>query len=143
MIFSSIRRWIKWFRDHVGPIAALLVIVAAAFMDLLDGTIVQVALPSIQRNFLVDDAALQWNNVRIHARVHAAAGAGATGGRLRSAAASSSGLVRLSYVLGRRSAQRATLITFRALQGASAAMMLPRSSFSSGWSCCPRNASRR
>ena len=42
------------------PWGALLLMVAAAFMDLLDGTIVQIALPAIQRNLHVSDAGLQW-----------------------------------------------------------------------------------
>lgn len=40
------------------PWAALLMMVAAAFMDLLDGTIMQVALPSIERGMHVSDAGL-------------------------------------------------------------------------------------
>jgi MFS family permease len=38
----------------------LFVVLAAEIMDLLDGTIVNVALPTIKRHLHASDAALQW-----------------------------------------------------------------------------------
>lgn len=43
---------------HAG--AALVVILAMTFMEILDGTIVNVALPSMQQELGVDMASIQW-----------------------------------------------------------------------------------
>ncbi len=117
-------------RDHVrSPWPALLVMVAAAFMDLLDGTIVQVALPSIQRNLHVDDAALQWTTsaytLAFALLLVTGARLGDVVGRRRCFLGGLVGFV-VSSVAAASAQSAATLIAFRALQGASAAMMLPQ-----------------
>lgn len=117
-------------RDHVrSPWPALLVMVGAAFMDLLDGTIVQVALPSIQRNLHVDDAALQWTTsaytLAFALLLVTGARLGDVVGRRRCFLEGLVGFV-VSSVAAASAQSAATLITFRALQGASAAMMLPQ-----------------
>jgi len=46
--------------DHRRPWLAFAVVLAAAFMDLVDGTIVSIALPRIQTDLQADYAAAQW-----------------------------------------------------------------------------------
>jgi EmrB/QacA subfamily drug resistance transporter len=111
------------------PWAALVVMIAAAFMDLLDGTIVEVGLPSIQRSLRVDGAGLQWT---VSAYTLAFAVLMISGSRLGERAGR-----RLSFLAGlaafiicsagvAAAQSPGVLIGFRAAQGAAAAIMLPQ-----------------
>jgi EmrB/QacA subfamily drug resistance transporter len=103
--------------------------VAAAFMDLLDGTIVQVALPSIHRGLRLSDAGVQWT---ASAYTLAFALLLVTGARLGDLLGRRrvflGGLVAFivasATVAGAQTG--AVLIAFRAAQGAAAALMLPQ-----------------
>ena len=111
------------------PWAALIVMIAAAFMDLLDGTIVEVGLPSIQRSLHVDGAGLQW---MVSAYTLAFAVLMITGSRLgeRFGRRPSflAGLAAFTICSAAVAAAQSTgmLIGFRATQGAAAAVMLPQ-----------------
>ncbi len=111
------------------PWGALLLMAAAAFMDLLDGTIVQVALPSIQRDLHVSDAGLQWT---LSAYTLAFSLLLITGGRLgdilgrkQTFLLGLAGFVTASTLVAAAQTP-GMLIGFRALQGATAALMLPQ-----------------
>jgi len=111
------------------PWAALTVMVAAAFMDLLDGTIVEVGLPSIQRSLHVNGAGLQWT---VSAYTLAFAVLLVTGSRLgerfgrrRSFLAGLAGFAACSAAVAAAQSP-GMLIGFRAAQGAAAAVMLPQ-----------------
>ena len=111
------------------PWAALAVMVAAAFMDLLDGTIVEVGLPSIQRSLHVNGAGLQWT---VSAYTLAFAVLLVTGSRLgerfggrRSFLAGLAAFAACSAAVAAAQSP-AMLIGFRAAQGAAAAVMLPQ-----------------
>ncbi len=111
------------------PWAALTVMIAAAFMDLLDGTIVEVGLPSIQRSLHVDGAGLQWT---VSAYTLAFAVLMITGSRLGERAGRRrsflAGLAAFTACSAAVAAARSPgmLIGFRAAQGAAAAVMLPQ-----------------
>src|SRR6202522_1928433 len=111
------------------PWAALVVMIAAAFMDLLDGTIVEVGLPSIQRSLHVDGAGLQWT---VSAYTLAFAVLMITGSRLGERAGRRrsflAGLAAFTICSAAVAAAQSTgmLIGFRAAQGAAAALMLPQ-----------------
>ncbi len=111
------------------PWGALLLMVAAAFMDLLDGTIVQVALPSIQRNLHVSDAGLQWAlaayTLAFSLLLITGSRLGDIIGRKRTFLLGLAGFVTASALVA--AAQTPDmLIGFRALQGGAAALMLPQ-----------------
>jgi MFS family permease len=102
---------------------------AAAFMDLLDGTIVQVALPSLQRRLQLGDAGLQWV-VSVYTLTFAlllitGARVGARIGRRRCFLA---GLIAFTAASAAAGAAQSggMLIGFRAVQGGAAAFMLPQ-----------------
>jgi EmrB/QacA subfamily drug resistance transporter len=111
------------------PWAALIVMIAAAFMDLLDGTIVEVGLPSIQRSLHVDGAGLQWTvsayTLAFAVLMITGARFGERIGRRRSFLA---GLAAFTICSAAVAAAQSTgmLIGFRAAQGAAAALMLPQ-----------------
>lgn len=102
---------------------------AAAFMDLIDGTIVQVALPSIQRDLKADDAILQWTvsgyTLAFALLLVTGARLGSRVGRRRCFLA---GLA--LFVIASAAAAAAQsggmLVGFRAVQGAASALMLPQ-----------------
>jgi EmrB/QacA subfamily drug resistance transporter len=102
---------------------------AAAFMDLLDGTIVQVALPSIQRDLKADHAILQWTvsgyTLAFALLLVTGARLGSRVGRRRCFLA---GLA--LFVIASAAAAAAQsggmLVGFRAVQGAASALMLPQ-----------------
>jgi MFS family permease len=101
--------------------------VAAAFMDLLDGTIMQVALPSIERGMHVSDAGLQWAAAS-YPLVFAlllitAARLADILGRKRVFLAGLAAFV-IASALVALSPGAGLLIGFRALQGAAAALMV-------------------
>ncbi|WP_406379422.1 MFS transporter [Streptomyces sp. NBC_01618] len=109
--------------------AALIVVLFAAFMDLLDSTIVNIAIPSIQRDLGTGYAAIQWV---VAAYLLSFAVLLIIGGRL----GDMYGRKRL-FLVGVASFTVASalcglvqdpqaLIVARALQGASAAMMVPQ-----------------
>jgi len=111
------------------PWAALVIMAAAAFMDLLDGTIVQVALPSLQRRLQLGDAGLQWV-VSVYTLTFAlllitGARVGARIGRRRCFLA---GLIAFTAASAAAGAAQSggMLIGFRAVQGGAAAFMLPQ-----------------
>ncbi len=111
------------------PWAALAVMVTAAFMDLLDGTIMQVALPSIQRNLQVSDAGLQWAaasyTLAFALMLITAARLGDIAGRRRVFLAGLAGFVAASALVA-AAADQGMLIGCRAVQGAAAALMVPQ-----------------
>ena len=111
------------------PWAALAVMVSAAFMDLLDGTIMQVALPSIQRNLQVSEAGLQWAaasyTLAFALMLITAARLGDIAGRKRVFLAGLAGFVAASALVA-VAADPGMLIGFRAVQGAAAALMVPQ-----------------
>ncbi|HEY7143147.1 MAG TPA: MFS transporter [Streptosporangiaceae bacterium] len=119
---------------HVAPPArapwtALVIMAAAAFMDLLDATIVQVALPSMQRHLHLGDAALQWV-VSVYTLAFAlllitGARAGDRAGRRRCFLAGLAAFVAASAAAG-AARSGGMLIAFRAVQGGAAAFMLPQ-----------------
>lgn len=111
------------------PWAALVIMATAAFMDLLDGTIVQVALPSLQRGLHLGDAGLQWI-VSVYTLAFALAlitGArvGARIGRRRCFLAGLAAFVAASAAAG-AAQSGGMLIGFRTVQGGAAAFMLPQ-----------------
>ena len=109
--------------------AALAVLLVAAFMDLLDVSIVSVALPAIREDLGASEAALQWT---VAAYTLAFAAGLITGGRLGDL------IGRRRVFLGGMTAFVAlsagcalawspdALIAMRAVQGLSAAMMVPQ-----------------
>ena len=111
------------------PWAALVVMVAAAFMDLLDGTIVQVALPSIQRGLHMSDAGVQWTasayTLAFALLLVTGARLGDLLGRRRLFLGGLAAFIAASAaVAGAQTG--AVLIAFRAVQGTAAALMLPQ-----------------
>jgi len=111
------------------PWAALAVMVAAAFMDLLDGTIVEVGLPSIQRSLHVNGAGLQWTvsayTLAFAVLLITGSRLGERFGRRRSFLAGLAAFTACSAAVAAAQSP-AMLIGFRAAQGAAAAVMLPQ-----------------
>ncbi|MGW7304656.1 MFS transporter [Streptomyces sp. NPDC054835] len=112
------RRWI-----------ALAIVMTAAFMDLVDATIVNIAIPSIERDLGASFGAIQW----ITAGYALAFAAGLiTGGRLgdiygrkRLFLVGTAGFTIASALCG-IAANQEMLVGSRLLQGAAAAMMVPQ-----------------
>ncbi|MER8233669.1 MFS transporter [Streptomyces sp. NPDC094049] len=112
------RRWI-----------ALAIVMTAAFMDLVDATIVNIAIPSIERDLGADFGAIQW----ITAGYALAFAAGLiTGGRLgdiygrkRLFLLGTAGFTVASALCG-FAANPEMLVASRLLQGVAAAMMVPQ-----------------
>ncbi|MFI8827728.1 MFS transporter [Streptomyces sp. NPDC053431] len=112
------RRWI-----------ALAIVMTAAFMDLVDATIVNIAIPSIERNLGASFGAIQW----ITAGYALAFAAGLiTGGRLgdiygrkRLFLVGTAGFTLASALCG-VAANQEMLVGSRLLQGAAAALMVPQ-----------------
>jgi MFS family permease len=112
------RRWI-----------ALAIVMTAAFMDLVDATIVNIAIPSIERDLGATTSAIQW----ITAGYALAFAAGLiTGGRLgdiygrkRLFLLGTAGFTLASALCG-FAASPEMLVASRLLQGAAAAMMVPQ-----------------
>ncbi|WP_128980531.1 MFS transporter [Streptomyces roseicoloratus] len=112
------RRWI-----------ALAIVMTAAFMDLVDATIVNIAIPSIERDLGASFGAIQW----ITAGYALAFAAGLiTGGRLgdiygrrRLFLLGTAGFTVASALCG-FAANQEMLVASRLLQGAAAAMMVPQ-----------------
>ena len=111
------------------PWAALLIMATAAFMDLLDGTIVEVALPSMQRGLHLSDAELQWAvssyTLAFALLLIPGAAAGARAGRRRCFLAGLAALIAASAAAGAVSSG-GMLVALRAAQGGAAAFMLPQ-----------------
>ncbi|MGA5068047.1 MFS transporter [Streptomyces exfoliatus] len=115
---SDKRRWI-----------ALAIVMTAAFMDLVDATIVNIAIPSIERDLGASFGAIQW----ITAGYALAFAAGLiTGGRLgdiygrkRLFLLGTAGFTLASALCG-FAASPEMLVASRLLQGAAAAMMVPQ-----------------
>ncbi|MCB8908312.1 MULTISPECIES: MFS transporter [unclassified Streptomyces] len=115
---SDKRRWI-----------ALAIVMTAAFMDLVDATIVNIAIPSIERDLGASFGAIQW----ITAGYALAFAAGLiTGGRLgdifgrkRLFLLGTAGFTIASALCG-FAANQEMLVGSRLLQGAAAAMMVPQ-----------------
>ncbi|MCX5226793.1 MFS transporter [Streptomyces sp. NBC_00233] len=115
---SDKRRWI-----------ALAIVMTAAFMDLVDATIVNIAIPSIERDLGASFGAIQW----ITAGYALAFAAGLiTGGRLgdiygrkRLFLLGTAGFTLASALCG-FAANQEMLVGSRLLQGAAAAMMVPQ-----------------
>ncbi|MFC9703323.1 MFS transporter [Streptomyces sp. NPDC056943] len=115
---SDKRRWI-----------ALAIVMTAAFMDLVDATIVNIAIPSIERDLGASFGAIQW----ITAGYALAFAAGLiTGGRLgdiygrkRLFLFGTAGFTLASALCG-FAANPEMLVASRLLQGAAAAMMVPQ-----------------
>ncbi|MEU3689494.1 MFS transporter [Streptomyces narbonensis] len=115
---SDKRRWI-----------ALAIVMTAAFMDLVDATIVNIAIPSIERDLGASFGAIQW----ITAGYALAFAAGLiTGGRLgdiygrkRLFLLGTAGFTIASALCG-FAANPEMLVASRLLQGAAAAMMVPQ-----------------
>ncbi|WP_435969596.1 MFS transporter [Streptomyces sp. Qhu_M48] len=115
---SDKRRWI-----------ALAIVMTAAFMDLVDATIVNIAIPSIERDLGASFGAIQW----ITAGYALAFAAGLiTGGRLgdiygrkRLFLLGTAGFTVASALCG-FAANQEMLVASRLLQGAAAAMMVPQ-----------------
>ena len=109
--------------------AAVAVVMLAAAMDLLDGSVVNVALPSIQHGFHLGDAALQW----LVAGYSLAFGVLLiTGGRLgdvvgykRTFMAGTAAFTAMSLVCA-LAPDPEILLAARVLQGAMAALMVPQ-----------------
>jgi EmrB/QacA subfamily drug resistance transporter len=108
---------------------ALIVMAIAAFMDLLDGTIVEVGLPSIQRDLHADGAVLQWTvsayTLAFAVLLITGSRLGERVGRRRSFLAGLAGFVVCSALVAAAQSP-GMLIGFRAAQGAFAASMLPQ-----------------
>ncbi|UWP82384.1 MFS transporter [Dactylosporangium fulvum] len=108
---------------------ALAVMLLAAYMDLLDATIVTVALPSIQEDFGASGAALQWiaaGYMLAFALVLITGGRlGDIYGRKRMFLLGIAGFTLASAVSG-VAPNLALLVTGRLLQGAAAAIMVPQ-----------------
>lgn len=114
---------------QAAPWPALIVMVAAAFMDLLDSTIVQVALPAMQEDLRLTDADLQWvSTAYVLAFTIALITCARLGDILGRKRAFLIGLT--IFVVASLAAALAVgpgmLIAFRAVQGAAAALMLPQ-----------------
>lgn len=111
------------------PWAALFVMVAAAFMDLLDSTIVQVALPSMETNLHATDADLQWFSasytLAFALTLITSARLGDMFGRKRTFLTGLVAFVLASLAVA-LSVNTGMLIGFRAVQGVAAALMLPQ-----------------
>ncbi|MFF7778621.1 MFS transporter [Streptomyces tanashiensis] len=115
---SDKRRWI-----------ALAIVMTAAFMDLVDATIVNIAIPSIEKDLGASFGAIQW----ITAGYALAFAAGLiTGGRLgdiygrkRLFLLGTAGFTLASALCG-FAANQEMLVGSRLLQGAAAAMMVPQ-----------------
>jgi len=111
------------------PWAALFVMATGAFMDLLDGTIAQVALPSMQKNLGLTDADLQWVSaaytLAFALTLITSARLGDLFGRKRVFLV---GLVSftIASLAVALSVTSGMLIGFRVVQGVSAALMLPQ-----------------
>lgn len=111
------------------PWPGLIVMAAAAFMDLLDGTIVEVGLPSIQHDLHVSGAGLQWT-VSAYALAFAVllitgSRLGERFGRRRTFLSALAGFTACSAAVAAAQSP-GMLIGFRAAQGATAAVMLPQ-----------------
>jgi EmrB/QacA subfamily drug resistance transporter len=106
-----------------------MIMVTAAFMDLLDGTIVEVALPSMQRGLRLSDAELQWTvssyTLAFALLLMTGARAGARAGRRRCFLAGLAAFIAASAAAG-AAQSGGMLIGFRAVQGGAAAFMLPQ-----------------
>ncbi|MFD6227352.1 MFS transporter [Streptomyces sp. NPDC060232] len=108
---------------------ALAIVMTAAFMDLVDVTIVNIAIPTLRQNFGASTSAIQW----ITAGYALAFAAGLiTGGRLgdiygrkRLFLIGISGFTAASLLCG-IAADPAMLVASRILQGGMAAMMVPQ-----------------
>ncbi|MBZ9596346.1 MFS transporter [Streptomyces erythrochromogenes] len=108
---------------------ALAIVMTAAFMDLVDVTIVNIAIPTLRQNFGASTSAIQW----ITAGYALAFAAGLiTGGRLgdiygrkRLFLIGISGFTTASLLCG-IAADPAMLVASRILQGGMAAMMVPQ-----------------
>ncbi|MBT2479503.1 MFS transporter [Streptomyces sp. ISL-94] len=108
---------------------ALAIVMTAAFMDLVDVTIVNIAIPSMRQNFGASTSAIQW----ITAGYALAFAAGLiTGGRLgdifgrkRLFLIGIAGFTAASLLCG-IAANPSMLVASRILQGAMAAMMVPQ-----------------
>ncbi|APU40689.1 MULTISPECIES: MFS transporter [unclassified Streptomyces] len=108
---------------------ALAIVMTAAFMDLVDVTIVNIAIPTMRQNFGASTSAIQW----ITAGYALAFAAGLiTGGRLgdiygrkRLFLIGISGFTAASLLCG-IAADPAMLVASRILQGAMAALMVPQ-----------------
>ena len=111
------------------PWAALMIMATAAFMDLLDGTIVEVALPSMQRGLHLGDADLQWAvssyTLAFALLLMTGARAGDRAGRRRCFLAGLAAFIAASAAAG-AAQSGGMLIGFRTVQGGAAAFMLPQ-----------------
>jgi len=114
---------------YPGRWAAAIVMMSAALMDLIDGTIVNVALPTIRRDLHASGTALEWV---VAAYLLAFAAALITAGRIGDllgrkrlflAGVASFGLASLGCGLARNPGE---LIAGRALAGIAAAVMIPQ-----------------
>jgi EmrB/QacA subfamily drug resistance transporter len=107
----------------------LAVVLAAECMDLLDGTIVNVALPSIRRHFHSSDAALQWiaGGYALALAMGLVLGArlGDRFGRRRMFVIGAAGFTVASAVCG-FSTSTEMLVAFRLVQGAFGALLIPQ-----------------
>jgi EmrB/QacA subfamily drug resistance transporter len=110
----------RWF--------ALLAVTFAIFMTTLDNTVVNVALPSIQRDLGIGRSGLEWV---VNAYIVAFAALLLTGGRLadvfgrRRLFLTGLGLFTASSLFGGFATSEGLLIAARGLQGAGAALMTP------------------
>lgn len=116
-------------RPARSPWAALVIMATAAFMDLLDGTIVEVALPSLQRGLHLGDAGLQWAvsayTLAFALLLITGAAAGARAGRRRCFLAGLAVFTAASAAVG-AAQSGGMLIGLRVVQGSAAAFMLPQ-----------------
>jgi EmrB/QacA subfamily drug resistance transporter len=116
-------------KDMAAPKIALAVLLVAAFMDLLDVSIVAVALPAIRADLGASEAALQWT---VAAYTLAFAAGLITGGRLgdvigrRRVFLAGVGAFVACSVACALAWSPGALIATRALQGLAAAMMVPQ-----------------
>lgn len=112
-----------------GGLVALIVLLAAVFMDMIDAQIVSIALPSIQREMSMDPAALQWTAAGY---TLAYALTLITGGRLgdryghkRAFIVAIAGFTIMSLAAG-MAPTAGTLIAARLAQGVFAGLMVPQ-----------------
>lgn len=118
----------RFIRDHNRKWWTLVGVTFAIFMTTLDNTVVNVALPSIQRDLGIGRSGLEWV---VNAYILAFAALMLTGGRLadvfgrRRVFLTGLGLFTVASLTGGFAASDATLIAARALQGAGAALMTP------------------
>ncbi len=114
---------------RAAPWGVLFVMGAGAFMDLLDGTIVQVALPSMQRNLQLTEADLQWTStsytLAFALALITSVRLGEMFGRKRTFLSGLVAFTGASFLVA-VSADAGMLIGFRVVQGLSAALMLPQ-----------------